>query len=198
MTYLIFWGLLLYFIVPSLYFIGNFGGLTWVRHSSCRSSATHSYQCVQCFCVFKQWYGCQCLAFLTWAQLLMHVSARGGCTDTVRESAVNVDSGRKLPCHTGDSNSCQYCIWLFSQMLYPLSYPCPHMPAFIVMSLTLTAGHKMAVPTVMFLGHSDVIFSQTGWEVQWKMQCVWLFLIPFLSVGPVMLLWFGSPLNSWS
>ena len=27
----------------------------------------------------------------------------GGCTDTVRESALKVDSGRKIPCHTGES-----------------------------------------------------------------------------------------------
>ena len=30
---------------------------TWVlRHSIRKSSATHSSQCVQCFCVCKQWY----------------------------------------------------------------------------------------------------------------------------------------------
>ena len=27
-----------------------------------------------------------------------------GCTDTVRESALKVDSGRKIPCRTGESN----------------------------------------------------------------------------------------------
>ena len=34
-----------------------------------------------------------------------------GCADTVRESALEADSGRKIPCHTGDSNPCQYCTW---------------------------------------------------------------------------------------
>ena len=29
-----------------------------------------------------------------------------GCMDTVRESALNVDSGRKIPCRTGESNLC--------------------------------------------------------------------------------------------
>ena len=29
------------------------------------------------------------------------------CTDTVRESALKVDSGRKTPCRTGESNLCQ-------------------------------------------------------------------------------------------
>ena len=27
-----------------------------------------------------------------------------GCTDTVGESALKVDSGRKIPCHNGESN----------------------------------------------------------------------------------------------
>ena len=46
---------------------GNLACLSWVRHSSHKGSATHSYQCVQYFHVLKQWYGCQCLGFLTCA-----------------------------------------------------------------------------------------------------------------------------------
>ena len=30
--------------------------VTWVRHSSSKRSATHSYKCVQCIRVSKQWY----------------------------------------------------------------------------------------------------------------------------------------------
>ena len=37
-------------------------------------------------------------------QTLMQAIALGGCTDTVTESALEVDSGRKIPCCTGDSN----------------------------------------------------------------------------------------------
>ena len=66
---------------------------------------------------------------LTWAQILMHAIAHGGCTDTVRESALKVDSGRKNRCHTGDSNPRQYCACLFSRTLYPLSYCRPLIPA---------------------------------------------------------------------
>ena len=47
----------------------------------------------------------------------------GGCTDTVRESALKDNTGRKIPCRTGDSNLRQYCAWLLSRTLYPLSYP---------------------------------------------------------------------------
>ena len=57
----------------------------------------------------KQRYGCLCLGFLTCTQLLLHVIARMGWTDTVKESALNVDSGRKIPCCTGESNLPQWC-----------------------------------------------------------------------------------------
>ena len=53
------------------------------------------FSCVQTMCV-----GCQCLGFLTCAQMLMHAIAHGDCTDTVRESALKVDSGRKTHCRT--------------------------------------------------------------------------------------------------
>ena len=95
---------------------GKFWSPYLVRHSSRKSSATYSCQ---------QWYGCQCLGFLTCAQMLMHVIAHGGCTDTIRESALHVDSGTKIPCCTRDSNPPQYCTWPLSRALYQLSYLCP-------------------------------------------------------------------------
>ena len=55
--------------------------------------------------------------------MLIHAIAHGGCADTVRQSALVTDSGRKIPCRTGDSNPRQYCPWLFSRTLYQLSYP---------------------------------------------------------------------------
>ena len=47
------------------------------HHSSCRSSATHSYWCAQYCCVSRQWDGYQCLGFLTCAQMLTHMIAHG-------------------------------------------------------------------------------------------------------------------------
>ena len=44
-----------------------------------------------------------------------------GCTDTVKEPALEADSGRKIPCRTGDSNPRRYC----TRTLYPLSYTRP-------------------------------------------------------------------------
>ena len=109
-----------FFIVPC----GKFGW-PYLGTAQHKSSATHFYLCVQYFPVSKQWYGCQCLRFLTCAQMLMRAIAHGGGTDTVRETALEVDSGRKIPWRTGDSNPRQYCTWRFSQTLYQLSYSRP-------------------------------------------------------------------------
>ena len=47
-----------------------------------------------------------------------------GCTDTVRESALKADSGRKIPCRTRESNLCQQHA---DPMLYQLScIPAPN------------------------------------------------------------------------
>ena len=47
----------------------------------------------------------------------------GGCTDYIREPALKVDSGRKIPCRTGESNLNE---WPANLTLYHLSY----LPAF--------------------------------------------------------------------
>ena len=41
------------------------------------------------------------------------------CDYTVKESVLKVDSGRKIPCRTQESNLCQWCA---TRMLYQLSY----------------------------------------------------------------------------
>ena len=56
--------------------------------------------------------------FLTCTRMLMHAIAHGGCMDTVRESALEADSGREIPCCTVDSNLHQYYAWFFSRTLY--------------------------------------------------------------------------------
>ena len=85
--------------------------------------ALHFYQCEQYLPVSEQCYGCQCWGFLTCTQMLMHAIAHGVCPDAVRESSLVVDSGRKIPCCTRDSNPCQQWALLFSRTLYQLSYP---------------------------------------------------------------------------
>ena len=66
----------------SLSLAGNSGRLTRVRHSSHKSSATHSLRCVQRFRVSNN--GCQCLGFFKCAQIVTHEIAHGGCTDSER------------------------------------------------------------------------------------------------------------------
>ena len=46
--------------------------------------------------------------YLTCAQMLMHATAHGGVRTHVRESALKVDSGRKISCRTGESNLHQW------------------------------------------------------------------------------------------
>ena len=46
---------------------------------------------------------------LTCAQMLMHAIAYGGVRKHVRESSLKVDSWRKIPCRTGESNLRQQC-----------------------------------------------------------------------------------------
>ena len=55
---------------------------------------------------------------LTCTQMLMHAIVHGGA-NTVRESALKVDSGRKFSCHTGESNLRQQRA---GPMLFQLSY----------------------------------------------------------------------------
>ena len=107
----------LIFFITSLLLARNLGHLTWVRHSSRKSSVTHSYQCVQFFCVSKLWQGCQCLAFLTRTLILTHAITHRGCMDTVRAFTLEADSVRKIPCRTGDLNPRHYRAWLFSTSL---------------------------------------------------------------------------------
>ena len=56
---------------------------------------------------------------LTCAQMLMDAIVHGGVRTHVRESAPKVDSGRKIPCRTGESNLRQRRA---GPMLYQLSY----------------------------------------------------------------------------
>ena len=57
----------------------------------------------------------------------MYAIAHVGCTDTVRESALKVDSGRKIPDLTGDSNLRQYGALAFYLDARPTELPPPHL-----------------------------------------------------------------------
>ena len=63
------------------------------------SRQSYCYQCLGIFNVCTAVDACNC----TWELY----------ADTVRESALKVDSGGGIPCRTGDSNPRQYCAWLF-------------------------------------------------------------------------------------
>ena len=48
------------------------------------------------FFMSKQWHGCHCLGSWMCTQMLMPVTAYCGCTNTVRESALKIDSEKLL------------------------------------------------------------------------------------------------------
>ena len=92
--------------------------------TSRKSSATQSYRCVQYFRVFKQWIGCQCLGFLMCIQTTIHAIAHGCCTDTVKESALEVYPGIKIRCRTGARTRVSISPgFSVGRKLYQLSYP---------------------------------------------------------------------------
>ena len=76
LIFLIFFHFILFFSTL-LFTVVNSDCLTFVRHSSCKSSATHAYQCVQYISAVLL-----CVQTLVW--LLMHVIAHWSCMDTVR------------------------------------------------------------------------------------------------------------------
>ena len=79
--------------------------------------------------------------FLMRAQTFMYMIVHMGCTDTVRESALELDSGREIPCHSWNSNLCHSCTGLafhyFSQTLHQLSYSWS-LKSSLMYTLTLT------------------------------------------------------------
>ena len=91
------------------------------------------------------------------AQMFIHGIAHEGCVDTIRESALEVDSGKKSPCHAGGSNLCQYCTSLFSRMLYQLSYPHPHTHLDITVLVDWAYNTKLltALILVMVMCHHE-------------------------------------------
>ena len=99
---------------------GKFGFLSQEKASFRKSRTTHPTVHAECFSVSMIY---QTLTWttgsLTCAQTLMHAIAHGGVQTHVRESALRVDCGRKIPCRTGESNPRQR---RDGPMLYPLSY----------------------------------------------------------------------------
>ena len=81
---------------------------------------------------------------LTCAQVLVHAIAHGSVQTRVRESALKIDSERKIPCRTGESNLRQRRARL---MLYQLSYiPTPSSKnclwVFVWIAITYRIGKK--------------------------------------------------------
>ena len=118
---------------------GKFGLLSPGK-ASCDSRATQPTVHAGCFSVSiihrtLTWI----TGSLTCAQMLMHAIAHGGVITDVRESALKVGFGRKIPCRTGESNLRQRCA---GPMLYQLSY----IPAVVPPGLRLVRSWSATPP----------------------------------------------------
>ena len=108
-----------YFFTVSTYtsrsLAGNFSPLTAAR-------AALPFPVCVCsqICMSKQRYSCQCLGFFKLAPILMHAVAHRGCTDTVRESTLEVDRGEKSFAAPCTQNPISMATRLFSRMFYQL------------------------------------------------------------------------------
>ena len=106
----------------------------------------------------------------------------------------------KIPCLTGDSNPCPYCAWLFCQMLYQLSYPCPTKYA-LTMTLWFTASrHTMGYFAVQ--GDRPFLFGWGGdsifvFEILWCWSSV-LFRVQYTLIFRtwITMAWHSASLSS--
>ena len=95
----------LFFLALNSSLAGNSGRLTWVRLQQPQEQRYPFLTVRSVFSCLHTRVWLRCVGFfLTCTQMLKHAIAHEGCTDTVRESALKVDSGRKIPCRTGESN----------------------------------------------------------------------------------------------
>ena len=103
--------------------MGTSSCLTWVRQCDLPVCAVFFVGSSNCMTA-SVW------DFLMRVQMLMHAIAHAGSMDTITESALEADPGRKMPCCIWVPNPCQYCAWHFRLALHHLSYPCSFMQRF--------------------------------------------------------------------
>ena len=74
---------------------------------------------------------------------VMLVTVPGGCTNTVRESALKVGPRGKIPCLTRESNLRQYCSWLCSLTLQQLSHIPPRLVYLSPVCVKAITGNRL-------------------------------------------------------
>ena len=86
--------------IPCRKFVSPYQGEATAAARAVLPGYTHSYKCVQYYCVHTLVHGCQR------QMLLLHVIEHGGRTSAIRESVLKVDSVEKIPpatvCHVSD------------------------------------------------------------------------------------------------
>ena len=119
-----------------------------------QSHATHPTVHAGCFSVSKIH---QTLTWttgsLTCAQMLMHATAHKGLWTHVRESALKVDSGRKIPCCTAESN-------LHQQHDGPMLWPTelnPHLCISSNLSVIISMQDQILLQYILGSKHEELI-----------------------------------------
>jgi len=126
----------------------------------------------------KKWCSCQGLGLLTCPQLLIHTIPNRGCTNTTRESALKVDSGRKIPllCF-GIKSTSVWCLAFRSNAL-ATELPCPtSRVCFLAKDASLRARSPFLIAPVLFSAHRRCPW-WVSWSTSWEF---WPSKVPFLT-----------------
>ena len=126
---------LFFFLHTSFIHFRKFGSpYTWVQKNRHKSPPVLQVCAVFLLylCVQTAWLPCTVFGIFNMRPNGMHATAHRHYTNTVRESALRVDSESKIPCHTREWNRHQYCSQLFGLMLHHLSHPVPLLVAIVV------------------------------------------------------------------
>ena len=127
----------------------------------------------------KQWYDCQCLGLLTCPQLLMRTIPNRCCTNTMRESALKGDCGRKIPllCFGVKSTSVWYLAFRSNALVTEL--PCPtSRVCFLAKDASLHALRSpFLIAPVLFSAHRRCPW-WVSWSTSWES---WPSKVPFLT-----------------
>ena len=101
----------------------------------------------------------------------MWLHAHGGCTNSIKESALKADSRTKILATHRESNMCQYCTWLFTPLFTNWATFCPVSEnltghAFPWFQKVDSVQELMAVFSIAFIATAQfTALAQTPWAL---------------------------------
>ena len=136
-----------FFICTSFIYCGKLGSLYSGKATAATKAATLTAASACCTSVSIDWSGYQYSEIQMCMLMLMHATAPRDCVNTIKESALITDSGRKMPCRTKKSNLRQHYVWLFCPTFYRVTmHPmCPNSYEYMPHSLLLFLVSRQAL-----------------------------------------------------